>query len=92
LTPRALNTKSPQSIDTDASNIRLDEDLGARDKIFAQHAFTNQKVMAFEFVAGQNPDTNTKSQRTPHMEPPLQRLLVHRLTIGFDRVHSLSGR
>ena len=60
LTPRALNTKSPQSIDTDASNIRLD-DLGARDKIFAQHAFTNQKVMAFESVAGQNPDTNTKS-------------------------------
>src|SRR5215472_16147643 len=46
--PRALNTNSPQSIDTDASNVRLDQDLGSRDKIFAQHAFTNQKVMAFE--------------------------------------------
>src|SRR3984893_1940030 len=32
---RALNTNSPQSIDTEASNIRLDQDLGARDKIFA---------------------------------------------------------
>src|ERR1051325_11448159 len=54
--PRALNTNSPQSINTDASNIRLDQDLGAHDKIYAQHTFTNQKVMAFELVAGQNPD------------------------------------
>jgi hypothetical protein len=88
--PRALNTNSPQSIDTGASNIRLDQDLGARDKIFAQHAFTNQKVMAFEFVAGQNPDTNNKSHNA--------RLTWNHLfdahsfidfTIGFDRVHSL---
>jgi hypothetical protein len=88
--PRALNTNSPQSIDTEASNIRLDQDLGAHDKIFAQHTFTNQKVMAFEFVAGQNPDTNTKSHNA--------RLTWNHLfdarsfidfTIGFDRVHSL---
>src|SRR5215472_8230822 len=87
--PRALNTNSPQSIDTDASNIRLDQDLGTRDRIFAQHTFTNQKVMAFEFVAGQNPDTNTKSHNA--------RLTWNHLfdarsfidfTIGFDRVHS----
>lgn len=88
--PRALNTNSPQSIDTEASNIRLDQDLGAHDKIFAQHSFTNQKVMAFEFVAGQNPDTNTKSHNA--------RLTWNHLfdassaidfTIGFDRLHSL---
>jgi hypothetical protein len=88
--PRALNTNSPQSIDTEASNIRLDQDLGGRDKIFMQHAFTNQKVMAFEFVAGQNPDTDTKSHNA--------RLTWNHLfdarsfidfTIGFDRVHSL---
>jgi hypothetical protein len=88
--PRALNTNSPQSIDTAASNVRLDQDLGARDKIFAQYAFTNQKVTAFEFVAGQNPDTNTKSHNV--------RLTWNHLfdarsfidfTIGFDRVHSL---
>jgi hypothetical protein len=88
--PRALNTNSPQSIDTEASNIRLDQDLGAHDKIFAQHAFTNQKVMAFEFVAGQNPDTNTKSHNARITWNHLfdARSFID-FTIGFDRVHSL---
>jgi hypothetical protein len=88
--PRALNTNSPQSIDTSASNIRLDQSIGSRDRIFAQHAFTNQEVRAFELVAGQNPDTNTKSHNARltwdhHFDD-------HSLldfTIGFDRVHSL---
>src|SRR5579864_9323904 len=88
--PRALNTNSPQSIDTDASNIRLDQNLGARDKIFAQHTFTNQKVMAFELVAGQNPDTNTKSHNA---RITWNHLFDSRsffdITAGFDRVHSL---
>src|SRR5207253_5357489 len=62
----------------------------AHDKLFAQHAFTNQKVMAFEFVAGQNPDTNTKSHtaRLTWNHAFDARSLVD-LTIGFDRVHSL---
>jgi hypothetical protein len=90
INPRALNTNSPQSINTDASNVRLDQDLGARDKIFAQHSFTNQKVMAFEFVAGQNPDTNTKSNNVRLTWNHLfdARTLID-FTIGFDRVHSL---
>jgi len=90
INPRALNTNSPQSINTDASNLRLDQDLGARDKIFAQHSFTNQKVMAFEFVAGQNPDTNTKSNNARLTWNHLfdARTLID-FTIGFDRVHSL---
>jgi hypothetical protein len=88
--PRALNTNSPQSIDTASTNVRLDQDLGAHDKLFMQHAFTNQKVMAFEFVAGQNPDTNTKSHTARltwnHAFDARSFLDV---TIGFDRVHSL---
>ena len=88
--PRALNTNSPQSIDTDSTNLRLDQDLGAHDKLFIQHTFTNQKVMAFEFVAGQNPDTNTKSHNARltwnHIFDARSYL---DLTIGFDRVHSL---
>ncbi len=90
INPRALNTNSPQSINTDASNLRLDQDLGPRDKIFAQHSFTNQKVMAFEFVAGQNPDTNTKSNNARLTWNHLfdARTLID-FTIGFDRVHSL---
>lgn len=88
--PRALNTNSPQSINTDASNIRLDQDLGSHDKLYAQHTFTNQKVMAFELVAGQNPDTNTKSHNArltwSHI---FDRFSLLDLTAGFDRVHSL---
>ena len=88
--PRALNTNSPQSINTDAANMRVDQDLGPRDKILAQYTYTNQKVMAFEFVAGQNPDTNTKSHNARvtwnHLFSP-ESLLD--FTEGFDRVHSL---
>ena len=36
LIPRALNTNSPQSIDTDSSNIRLDQSLGDRDRLALQ--------------------------------------------------------
>src|SRR5436190_16989892 len=88
--PRMLNTNSPQSINTDASTIHLDQDLGPRDRLFLRHAFTNQQVQAFEFVAGQNPDTNTKSHNARvtwnHFFD------AHSLidfTVGFDRVHSL---
>jgi hypothetical protein len=88
--PRALNTNSPQSINTDGSSIRIDQELGPRDRIFARHSFTNQKVLAFEFVAGQNPDTNTKSHNARltwnHLFNP--RSFID-FTIGFDRVHSL---
>src|SRR5712691_3105527 len=88
--PRALNTNSPQSIDTASTNLRLDQDLSAHDKLFMQHAFTNQKVMAFEFVAGQNPDTNTKSHtaRLTWNHAFDARSFLD-ITIGFDRVHSL---
>jgi hypothetical protein len=88
--PRALNTNSPQSINTDASTIRLDQDLDQHDRLFLRHAFTNQKVQAFEFVAGQNPDTNTKSHDARvtwnHLFDPKSFI---DFTAGFDRVHSL---
>jgi hypothetical protein len=87
--PRALNTNSPQSIDTAASNIRLSQNLHARDRIFAQHAFTNQKVRAFELVAGQNPDTNTKSHNARVTWDRSDDRSVLDVTSGFDRIHSL---
>ena len=59
--PRALNTNAPLSIDTTATNLRLDQSAGANDRIFLQHSYTNQKLRSFQLVAGQNPDTNTKS-------------------------------
>ena len=87
---RALNTNSPQWIDTDASNARLEQALGGRDRLFLQHAFTNQKVRAFQLVAGQNPDTNTKShtaRATWQHEMNGGSLLD--VTAGVDRIHSL---
>ena len=88
--PRALNTNAPQSINTDASSIRIDQDLGAHDKVYARHTFTNQQVNAFEFVAGQNPDTNTKSHSARlTWSHTFSTPSLLDLTIGFDRVHSL---
>jgi hypothetical protein len=88
--PRALNTNSPQSINTDSTGVRLDQDLGSRDKIIAQHTFLNQKVMAFEFVAGQNPDSDIKSHNARltwnHVFNPRS---LFDVTLGFDRIHSL---
>jgi hypothetical protein len=88
--PRALNTNSPQSIDTAASTVRVDQILGPRDRVSLQHSFTNQKVMAFELVAGQNPDTNTKSH-TPRItwDHRFNARSLLDVTIGVDRVHSL---
>jgi hypothetical protein len=88
--PRALNTNSSQSIDTDSTSVRVDQELGARDRIFARHAFTNQKVDAFELVAGQNPDTNTKSHSARlTWNHAFDARSLFDVTLGFDRVHSL---
>src|SRR3954454_23068337 len=88
--PRALNTNAPQSIDTSASTARLDQRLGPHDIVFAQHAYTNQRVRAFQFVQGQNPDTNTKSHsaRATWEHRWDDRSFID-VTIGVDRSHSL---
>jgi hypothetical protein len=57
---RALNTNAPQSIGTTTSSARLDQVLG-KHRFSARHNWTNQQVDAFQLVAGQNPDTTTKS-------------------------------
>jgi hypothetical protein len=85
-----LNTNAPQSIDTDRSNVRLDQSIGKHDRVAARHAYTNQKVIAFELVAGQNPDTTTKSHSAlvtwTHLFSESTTIDV---SVGFDRVHSL---
>ena len=60
INPRALNTNSPQSVDTNNGAIRLDQDLSTRDRIYLQYSFTSQGIDAFELVAGQNPVTDNK--------------------------------
>lgn len=58
---RALNTNAPQAINNNQVNFRLDQTLSKRDTLALQYQFTSQNVDAFQFVAGQNPNTDTKS-------------------------------
>jgi hypothetical protein len=87
---RALNTNAPQSINNNQANIRLDQNLGRKDAVALQYQFTSQSVNAFQLVAGQNPDTDTKSH--------LARILWTRswdaktittFSISYDRLTSL---
>lgn len=87
---RALNTNAPQLIDTNNAAVRWEQKFGARDRVTARHGWTTQVLDAFQFVAGQNPDTATRSHNSrltwDHTFSPRTSLTA---TLGFDRVHSL---
>ncbi len=57
---RALNTNSPQIIDTDNVAARLDQQF-ERDRLTMRYSQTAQSIDAFQLIAGQNPDTNTQA-------------------------------
>jgi hypothetical protein len=88
--PRALNTNSPQRINTDSASTRLDHTLNSRDRLALRYAFTGQVVYPFQFIAGQNPDTFIKSHNG---RLTWQRAWSANTTgdfsIGFDRTTSL---
>jgi hypothetical protein len=88
--PRALNTNAPQTIDNNNLSAQVDVPLNVRDKLLLSYALTSQHVDAFQLVAGQNPNTDTKSHTarigfartfsaTTHLDA----------SAGFDRVGSL---
>jgi hypothetical protein len=58
---RALNTNSPQSINIDNHTGQITQKVGAKDTFVWRYVFTGQRVDAFQFVVGQNPNTFTKS-------------------------------
>ena len=60
---RALNRNAPQVIDNNHAGVRLDQGISIRDRVSWQYFFTSQSVTAFQLVAGQNPDTDTKSHK-----------------------------
>lgn len=62
--PRALNTNAPQRIDELDGTLRLDRGAGARGRLLLTHSLGRQRVDAFQFVAGQNPDTEIHSHRS----------------------------
>ena len=87
---RAHNINAPQLIDTDVANGQLTQRVGANDRLIFRYQFTGQKVDAFQFVRGQNPNTRNKSHGAritwDHTVSPST---VMNFTIGFDRQGSL---
>lgn len=87
---RALNTNAAQRINTDTAAFRIDQILSSRDKIILRHALTGQQVDAFQLVAGQNPDTTTKSHNSRlTWQRAWSARTITDVTAGFDRVRSL---
>jgi hypothetical protein len=90
INPRALNTNSPQVIDNNDATARLDQDLRRTGRLAFVYSFTSQNVNAFQLVAGQNPDTNTKSQKARvHWSREWSATTVTDFAIGYDRLTSL---
>ncbi len=87
---RALNSNAPQSIDSNQANVRLDQRLGRRDTLAMQYQFASQSVEAFQLVAGQNPDTDTKSHVARIVwTRNWNAKTITSLSIGYDRLTSL---
>lgn len=86
---RALNTNAPQAIDTTTAAARFDQTLG-KHRLTARHAWTNQQIDAFQLIAGQNPDTTTKSHdaRLTWAYPQSARTQFD-TTLGFIRNRTL---
>ncbi len=60
---RALNTNAPQRIDSLAGTGRLDFLLPRSQRVMANYSVDRQRIRAFKFVAGQNPDTDIHTTR-----------------------------
>jgi len=87
--PRALNLNAPQLIDNDSAGIQLDQAAGAGDRLLFRYRFTAQGVEAFQLVAGQNPDTRTKSHDARVTWLRERGEAVTRVSARFGRVGSL---
>ena len=87
---RALNTNAPQRIDNNQGGMRLDHTFNKSDRLGLQYQYTAQSVDAFQLVAGQNPDTNTKSHLARMVwTPPLSAKILSNFSVSYDRLTSL---
>jgi hypothetical protein len=87
INPRALNTNSLHSIDNDRAVIRLDQYSGDSDRITLFYSFLKQHVDAFQLVAGQNPDTDTRNHRARvTWSRTLSPRTILETSLGFDRI------
>lgn len=90
INPHALNTNSPQNINDDEGTVRVEQDISASDRVLTMYRFVDQNVKAFQLVAGQNPDTHTKSHRGRITWSRIWSATVtSNFSVGFDRIGSL---
>ena len=90
INPRMLNTNSPQTIDQNNAGARLDQRLGARDRLSWRYLFTSQHVEAFELVAGQNPNSDTHAHTArATWERQWSPDTTMDVSAGFDRIGTL---
>ena len=87
---RALNTNSRQAVNTDNASIRLDQNRGDRDRFTLRHLITAQKVDAFQFIDGQNPNTRMHSHVAQiTWNRAWSAATTSDFSVGFDRLHSV---
>ena len=58
---RALNTNSPQHIDTDRISAAAERRFAGGNQLVARYSLTSQQVQSFQFVAGQNYDSDVRA-------------------------------
>jgi len=87
---RALNTNSPQKVNTDNLGARLDQSRAGRDRLTLRYQLTAQRVEAFQFIAGQNPNTTTRAHTARlTWNRAWSAETVTDFSAGLDRVGSL---
>ncbi len=83
---RSLNTNAPQSIDTDSVTGQLSQKLRTKESITARYAFTAQKIDAFQFIQGANPNTRNKAHTARlSWNRSLGAGIIVDASLGFDR-------
>jgi hypothetical protein len=89
INPRALNTNALQAINNNQAGVRLDQVITGKDQLALQYQFTSQAVDAFQLVAGQNPDTDTKSHLARIVwTRQVDAKTVMNVSLSYDRVTS----
>src|SRR5581483_11393550 len=90
ISARALNTNSPQLVNTDFATGQLSQRLSAKDTLISRYSFTGQRVDAFQFVKGQNPNTSNKNHAARlTLNQAWSSRTVTDFSLGFDRQGSL---
>jgi len=88
--PRMLNTNSPQTVDGSTGGAQFSQGFGTKDLVVTRYLYVTQKVDAFQFLPGNNPDSTTRSHQArvtwTHRWTPSD---LTDLSFGYDRLSSL---